>query len=93
MVWQTRYGKDFTFRFPGSRGTPTLDSGKLYYSGAFGDAVCLDMKTGETIWHVNIFDKYDGEPIKWGYTESPLVYNDMVILQPGGKKGCALCVE
>ncbi|WP_339734431.1 PQQ-binding-like beta-propeller repeat protein [uncultured Sunxiuqinia sp.] len=86
MVWKTEYGQDFTFRFPGSRGTPTLDDGKLYYSGAYGDAVCLDMKTGKIIWHVNIFEKYGGELIKWGYTESPLVYKDLVILQPGGQE-------
>ncbi|MGQ7870753.1 outer membrane protein assembly factor BamB family protein [Sunxiuqinia sp. sy24] len=86
LIWKTRYGKDFTFRFPGSRGTPSLDEGKLYYSGAHGDAVCLDMQTGETIWHVNIFEKYESELSKWGYTESPFIYKDLVILQAGGKK-------
>ncbi|MCW0482898.1 PQQ-binding-like beta-propeller repeat protein [Gaoshiqia sediminis] len=90
LVWKTSYGRDFTFRFPGSRGTPTLNEGNLYYSGAHGDAVCLDMKTGKKIWHVNIFEKYSGELIKWGYTESPLVYRDLVILQPGGPK-VSLC--
>lgn len=90
LVWKTAYGQDFTFRFPGSRGTPTLNDGNLYYSGAHGDAVCLDMKTGKTIWQVNIFEKYNGELIKWGYTESPLVYRDLVILQPGGPE-VSLC--
>lgn len=83
-IWSTIYGYDFTYKYRGSRGTPTLHENKLYYSGAYGDALCLDMKTGDVIWHVNIFDKYDGELIKWGYTESPLIYKDMVILQPGG---------
>lgn len=92
LVWKTKYGQEFTFRFPGSRGTPTLENGRLYYSGAYGDAVCLDMKTGEMIWHVNIFKKFGGELVKWGYTESPVIYNDLVILQPGGKEAsiCAL---
>ena len=90
MVWKTKYGQDFTYRFPGSRGTPTLEDGRLYYSGAHGDAVCLDMKTGERIWHVNIFDKFGGDLVKWGYTESPVVYDDLVILQPGGPSA-SLC--
>ncbi|WP_159517224.1 outer membrane protein assembly factor BamB family protein [Sunxiuqinia indica] len=95
MAWKTKYGQDFTFKFPGSRGTPTLVDGKLYYSGAYGDAVCIDMKSGDKIWHVNIFEKYGGDLIKWGYTESPLVYKNLVILQPGGSETslCALNKE
>ncbi|HKJ43236.1 MAG TPA: PQQ-binding-like beta-propeller repeat protein [Sunxiuqinia sp.] len=92
MAWKTKYGQEFTYRFPGSRGTPTLENGRLYYSGSYGDAICLDMKTGKKIWHVNIFKKFGGELVKWGYTESPLIYRDLVILQPGGINAslCAL---
>lgn len=90
LVWKTEYGRDYTYRFPGSRGTPRIEDGRVFYSGAEGDVVCLNTKTGEVIWHVNIFEKYDGELIKWGYTESVLVYKDVVILQPGGKN-IALC--
>lgn len=84
LVWSTEYGAEFTYKFPGSRGTPTLHENMVYYSGANGDVVCLDIKTGEKIWHQNIFEKYNGQYIKWGYTESVLIYNDLAIVQPGG---------
>ncbi len=90
MMWKTMYGLDYTNRYRGSRGTPTLEGNRLYYSGALGDVLCLDTSTGEKIWHVNIFDKYEGGLIKWGYTESVVIYKDLVILQPGGKK-VSLC--
>jgi len=84
MLWKTEYGEDFTYKYRGSRGTPTLEENRLYYSGAEGDAICLNTETGKKIWHVNIFKKYGGSLMKWGYTESPLLYKNMVILTPGG---------
>ncbi len=84
LQWKVPYGKEFTFRFTGARGTPTLENERLYYSGTLGDAFCLDTRTGEFIWKKNIFETYRGQEIKWGYTESPLIYQDLVILTPGG---------
>ncbi|MFC0878681.1 PQQ-binding-like beta-propeller repeat protein [Saccharicrinis sp. FJH2] len=84
-LWQVEYGPEYTNRFLGSRGTPTIEDGKLYYSGTFGDVICVNIKNGKLLWHKNIFDLYGGEPIKWGYTESPLIYKDLMILTPGGK--------
>ncbi|MFB6317907.1 PQQ-binding-like beta-propeller repeat protein [Saccharicrinis sp. FJH54] len=83
-MWQTAYGPEYTNRFLGSRGTPTIEDGKLYYSGTFGDVICVNVKNGKVLWHKNIFELYGGEPIKWGYTESPLIYGDKLILTPGG---------
>lgn len=84
LKWRVPYGKEFTFRYTGARGTPTLENGRLYYSGTLGDAFCLDTKSGKFLWKKNIFDAYRGQEIKWGYTESPLIYRDLVILTPGG---------
>lgn len=84
LVWKYEYGKEFTYRYPGSRGTPTVEENRLYYSGTFGDAVCLNATTGEVIWKKNILEEYGGPTVKWGYTESPLIYKDLVYLTPGG---------
>jgi len=84
LVWKYAYGKEFTNRFPGSRGTPTVEGNRLYYSGTYGDAVCLNASSGEVIWKKNLLDEYGGPIVKWGYTESPLIYKDLVYLTPGG---------
>lgn len=83
-LWQVKYGEEYTNRFLGSRSTPTIENGKLYYSGTYGDIICVNTQTGKKIWHKNIFELYGGSPIKWGYTESPLLYKDLLILTPGG---------
>ena len=84
LQWSVPYGKEYTFKYTGARGTPTIQNDRLYYSGTFGDAFCLDAKDGSVIWKKNIFQEFGGKEIKWGYTESPLLYNDLVILTPGG---------
>lgn len=84
LKWKFRYGKEYTFKYTGARGTPTLEEDRLYYSGSYGDAFCLIMQSGEVIWKRNIFDAYEGATSKWGYTESPLLYKNLLILTPGG---------
>lgn len=84
LLWSYEYGKEFTFKYTGARGTPTIEGNRLYYSGTFGDAFCLNTEDGSLIWGKNIFETYGGKPCKWGYTESPLLYKDLLILTPGG---------
>jgi len=86
LLWKTLIGREFVFKYVGSRGTPTIEGNRLYYVAAFGDAVCLDATTGKKIWHVNIQKEYNGPEIKWGYTESPLIYNEKIFFTPGGPK-------
>jgi len=84
LVWAYEYGKEYTFKYTGARGTPTIEGDRLYYSGTFGDAFCLNIKDGSRIWGLNIFETFGGKAIKWGYTESPLIYQNLLILTPGG---------
>lgn len=84
LRWKIQYGKEYSYKYTGARGTPTLEENRLYYSGSYGDAFCLNNETGEFIWRKNIFDIYKSKTSKWGYTESPLLYKNLVILTPGG---------
>jgi len=84
LLWKTPIGKEFTNKYVGSRGTPTVDGDRLYYAASMGTAACLDTKTGEILWTRNTIEDFNGPEIKWGYTESPLVYEDKVFFTPGG---------
>lgn len=86
LKWKTEVGKEFTFKYVGSRGTPTIENNRLYYVASMGDAVCLDATSGEKVWSLNIQKTYNGPKLKWGYTESPLIYQDKVFFTPGGEK-------
>lgn len=71
----------------GPRGTPTVDGERLYALGGMGDLSCLEAATGKTIWSVSLTDDLGGNVPGWGYSESPLVVGEMVIVTPGGKQG------
>jgi outer membrane protein assembly factor BamB len=77
----------------GPRGTPTLDGDLLYAEGGSGDLCCLEVATGKTVWHVNLVSDLGGGVPGWGYSESPLVLGDWVIVTPGGKKGTLAALD
>jgi outer membrane protein assembly factor BamB len=77
----------------GPRGTPTVDGDKVYAEGGNGDLVCLEAETGKTVWHVNLSKEFGGGRPGWGYSESPLIVGDMVIVTPGGNKGTLVALN
>lgn len=74
-------------RGDGPRGTPTIDGERVYAEGGNGDVTCLDAATGKTMWHVNLVSDLHGDRPNWGYSESPLIVGDWVIVTPGGNGG------
>ena len=77
----------------GPRGTPTIDGDRVYVEGGNGDVACLEAATGKTIWHVNLRADFGGGTPGWGYSESPLIVDDMVVVTPGGKGGTLLTLN
>ncbi|MEX1096566.1 MAG: PQQ-binding-like beta-propeller repeat protein [Planctomycetales bacterium] len=77
----------------GPRGTPTIDGDRVYVEGGSGDVTCFDAATGKTIWHVSLAADLGGGRPGWGYSESPLVVDDLVIVTPGGKGGTLAALD
>jgi outer membrane protein assembly factor BamB len=94
-IWAYSYPADFqeTMGGPGPRATPTIAGDEVYSLGAAGDLVCLDLKTGKKKWAVNVLA--NNANIMWAMSGSPLIYENMVIVNPGAQtsaaQGKALC--
>ena len=84
--WKTRYGKEWMESYDGVRTTPVVMQDRLYIFSGYGLLSCLQSKTGEILWQVDVLQEYAGENIKWGITENLLVFDDKVIVMPGGKR-------
>lgn len=74
---------------PGPRATPTFANGRIYAQGALGTLVCLDAASGKEIWSRNIKTDASAAVPMWGFSNSPLVVDNRVIVFAGGegKKG------
>jgi len=69
----------------GPRATPSLDSGRVYAFGATGLLNALDESSGSIVWSRNVSRDSHTEVPMWGFTSSPLVIDDQVIVAASGK--------
>ncbi len=64
--------------------TPTIDGDKVFGVGREGDLVCVDLNSGEVKWKKNFSRDFGGRMMSgWGYSESPLVDGDRLLVTPG----------
>ena len=69
----------------GPRGTPTLSNGRVYSLGATGILNALDADDGAVVWSRNLASDAHKEVPDWGFSSSPLVVGDLVIVAAAGK--------
>ena len=68
----------------GPLSVPTLDGDRVFALGPNGQLVAADLQTGKEIWRVELDDSNSSIPF-YGYTCSPLVVDDLVVMMVGGE--------
>jgi len=91
--WQVKVGPAHQVDHPGTRGTPTLDGGQLYYENPDGTLSCLDAKSGKEVWSLNILEKFGGRNIAWALAESVLIDGEKLICCPGGQEAAMAALD
>jgi outer membrane protein assembly factor BamB len=93
-LWVRPHGTPFrNDRGDGPRGTPTIDGDRLYALGANGDLSCLEVSNGQTVWSLNVLQKFGASNIHWGLSESPLVLDDRVLVNAGGPNASVVALN
>ena len=85
LLNKKEYGPEWDTSYNGSRGTVTFSEGKLYVYSGTGNLVCFDENNLNVIWQRNVLEDFQGNNIRWGVNESPLIVGEKVIITPGGK--------
>jgi outer membrane protein assembly factor BamB len=92
-IWETANGQRYrNDRGDGPRSTPTVDGDRLYVLGGSGDLTALEAASGKKIWSINLVSKFGGENPYWGYSESPLVIGDRLIVNAGGRRAAFVAI-
>jgi outer membrane protein assembly factor BamB len=69
----------------GPRATPTLSDDRVYTFGATGILNALNAHTGAMLWSRNAASDAGAEIPYWGFSSSPLVVGDAVIVAASGR--------
>jgi len=69
----------------GPRGTPTLSGERVFTFGATGLLNALDAATGAVLWSRDAAKETEAIRPDWGFTSSPLVVGDLVVVAVSGR--------
>jgi outer membrane protein assembly factor BamB len=69
---------------PGPRATPALGADRVYTFGSTGILNALDLATGSILWSRNAANDLNAAIPTWGFSSSPLLVDDLVIVAVGG---------
>jgi outer membrane protein assembly factor BamB len=95
-LWKYEYtagqaGADATYG-AGPRATPAVEGNRVYTVGGAGKLLCLEAPAvpggkPRVVWSHDLLQEFNGAIPQWGVACSPVIDDDQVIVQPGGKNG------
>jgi len=98
ILWSARVGSAGApgmpgWSYPGPRCTPTVSGDLVFALDAWGEMICVTAVDGKEQWRKDFRKDFGGKPPTWGYSESPLVDGDQVVVTPGGSKGAMVALD
>lgn len=74
----------------GPSSTPLVDGSTVYSLGRKGQLFALDVKTGKKIWETHLLKEHHGLVPFHGFTTSPIMLGDVLVVENGGTKANAI---
>ena len=66
----------------------------LYVISPQGSVACLETSSGSILWQKDMVKEFGGKMMSgWGYSESPTIDGDKLIVTPGGKKAALIALD
>lgn len=84
-IWTHRYALPFEGGlYPGPRSTPAVSGDRVVFATPDGVIGCVRASDGGSIWQSDVHRRFRGKGTDFGYSASPLVIDDLVIVPVGG---------
>ncbi|MDR3095296.1 MAG: PQQ-binding-like beta-propeller repeat protein [Bacteroidales bacterium] len=93
LLNKKEYGSEWDKSYNGTRGTVTIDAGRVYLISGLGDVICLTENNLDIVWQKNMLKDFEADNITWGICESPLIVGEKLIISPGGKKNNVMALN
>lgn len=84
-LWDQAYEAEGRLQYPGSRSVPAVTEDFVITMGGHGDVACYGRDSKVLKWKVNVAEKYGGELPGYGWSNSPLVLGNKVIVSALGE--------
>lgn len=77
-----------------SRATPLIWKDLVFFYSAFGYLQAVELATGKLVWDLDVKEKFGAnDERKWGFSTSPLIADDKLIINPGGKDASLVALD
>lgn len=93
VIWKTDHPTRFRPQVGGGDGplcTPTISNNRVITFGTQGMLTCLNAETGEIIWQHRAHEEFDAAEGYFGSGSSPLIIDDSVVVNIGGRNGAGV---
>jgi outer membrane protein assembly factor BamB len=94
--WKTAYGREMERTGPavaGTRGTPTVDTDRIFVMSSFAKLYIIEPKKGQVINTVDLLERFGAKQARFGFAESVLVDDEKVICTPGGTDASIVALD
>ena len=89
-LWKFKLGTNpYIDQGNGPRATPLVDGNIVYMIDGFAKLFAVNAQTGESIWQRDLVREYGSRVPRWGYSNSPMVLGNKLIVTVGGKRDYA----
>ncbi len=77
----------------GPRSTPTVDGGLVYVISGRGQLAAVEAESGATAWRHDLREEYRATGPNWGFSTSPRVFGDLILVEAGGHGAALLAFD
>lgn len=96
QLWKLKTGRpwaDGPEEWQSARSTPTVDGKQVFVITAYGQLICATTD-GKKVWEKDLMGEFGGTKAdSWGYSESPTVDGDLVVVTPGAEKNTMVALN